>query len=438
MSRALISKISTLFAGLFMGLAVFAEDGAYSAFTPYSVYGIGNMSKPGTAFNMSMGGVGIATRNRRFVNTLNPASVTARDTLSFMADFGLSGQATSYRQGDLKSFNNILNINDFVISFPIYKSSAFMIGLTPYTNVGYKFSYIEQDPDIIGHTGTLGYSANGYGSIYQLFAGGGVTLFDNLSLGAQFIYYFGNIDKTVDLIFGDSSSRSIYSGYVLQLNGTTAKLGLQYEKPISSGHTLTLGATYKFGSKIKGHVTDFAYANLSSQTDTIRNNVSSPAENNLKFAGELGVGLSLRRAEKWSAEIDYLRSDWSGSGFDSASGFASVGVNTFSASSSQSIRAGFELTPNRNDIRYMYKRWTYRLGAYYDESYYRFNGNTVTAYGITLGMTIPVYMGYNGITVGLEFGQRGRVTDNMIRERYFGFNVGFNIFDIWFRKQRYD
>ena len=54
----------------------------YSGFSPYSVYGVGDLHTPGTAWNAGMGGVGIAARSKRFVNILNPASVTSRDSLS--------------------------------------------------------------------------------------------------------------------------------------------------------------------------------------------------------------------------------------------------------------------------------------------------------------------------------------------------------------------
>ncbi|MBQ2526275.1 MAG: hypothetical protein II542_05465, partial [Bacteroidales bacterium] len=110
----------------------------------------------------------------------------------------------------------------------------------------------------------------------------------------------------------------------------------------------------------------------------------------------------------------------------------------FSSSVAQSFRAGFEFTPNRSDIRYFYKRITYRGGLYYDQSYYRLDGNPIDSYGITLGATIPVNAGYNGITVGLEFGKKGTIKNGLVRENYFGFNIGFNIFDIWFQKSMYD
>ena len=66
-------------------------DGTYGGFSPYSVFGLGQMHQSGTSWNKGMGGVGIAARNHRFINILNPASMTARDSLSFMADMGMKG-----------------------------------------------------------------------------------------------------------------------------------------------------------------------------------------------------------------------------------------------------------------------------------------------------------------------------------------------------------
>ena len=76
-----IEKIFLLVVSLIMCSTAFAQDGTYGAYSPYSIYGIGDISKEGTAYNKSMGGVGIATRNNRYINYLNPAAVTARDSL---------------------------------------------------------------------------------------------------------------------------------------------------------------------------------------------------------------------------------------------------------------------------------------------------------------------------------------------------------------------
>ena len=437
----MIRKIERLFlvaVFLIIGVCSYAQSGAYGAYSPYSIYGVGEISKQGTAYNKSMGGVGIAARNKRFINYLNPAAVTARDTLSFMADFGLSEKNTVFAQNGMKSAKNTFNIYDFVMSFPIYKSSAFMVGITPFSDVGYDFSSIERREDIIGNTGNITYDSYGTGSIYQIFASAGATFWKRFSVGAEVLFLFGNIDKVTNMNFSDNSYRSLNSGNDLTVRGVTGKFGLQYEQKIASNVSMVFGATYRLRSKMRGYSTDYKYAVQSSVTDTLRHNVGVLKDEGMNFGDELGFGLSVKGGERWSAEFDYLRSDWRKSGMDKAPGFATVGTSTFSSSVSQSFRAGFEIVPNRNDIRYYLRRCAYRAGFYYDQSYFRLDGKDVNTMGITLGVTLPVFRWYNGISIGVDLGQRGNKNDGMIRERYAMFVVGFNIHDIWFQKPRYE
>lgn len=434
----MIRRIFLLSVFFIIGVCASAQDGTYGAYSPYSIYGIGDISKEGTAFNKSMGGVGIATRNKRYINYLNPAAVTARDTLSFMADFGLTQNNKVYKQGKFNSAHNTFNIYDFVMSFPIYKSSAFMVGLTPFSDVGYNFSSAFEDPEIIGNTGNISYDSYGIGSVYQMFVGAGVTFWKRLSLGAELIYYFGNIDKVTNMTYSNSSYRSLNSGSDLMVRGVTGKYGIQYEQKLGNDVSVTVGATYRLGTNMKGYATNYRYANQSSITDTLKYNVDTLKHAGLKFGDELGVGIAITKSDKWSAEFNYLRSDWSNSGFDMTQGFAVSGVSTFTSTVSQSFRAGFEFVPNRNDIRYYLKRCSYRAGVYYDQDYYKLDGNNVNSMGITLGVTLPVFRWYNGLTLGVDFGQKSStVNPNMVRERYANFVIGFNIHDIWFRKVQY-
>ena len=86
MSRRILHKV-LVSAVLAVCAAVSAHGQAAGTYTPYSIYGVGDLSQPGTAYNKTMGGVGIALRNNSYINVTNPASVTARDSLSFMSDF---------------------------------------------------------------------------------------------------------------------------------------------------------------------------------------------------------------------------------------------------------------------------------------------------------------------------------------------------------------
>ena len=432
-----IERIFLLTVFLVIGVCVYAQDGTYGAYSPYSIYGIGDLSKEGTAYNKSMGGVGIANRNNRFINIQNPAAVTARDTLSFMADFGLVQSNTLYRQGDVRSAHNTFNIYDFVMTFPIYRSSAFKVGLTPYSDMGYDFSSIEKNPEIIGNTGNIAYDSNGSGSVYQAFFGAGVTFWKRLSVGADLIYYFGNLDKITNMDYSDDSYRSLNSGSELTVRGLTGKFGLQYEQKLGGDVSMVIGATYKLGTKMNGYSTNYRYANQSSVSDTLKYNVDTLGKTGVRFANEIGVGIAIKGGDKWSAEFDYIRSDWTGTGLDKAPGFAVNGQSSFTSAVSQSFRAGFEIVPNINDIRYYMRTCSYRVGVYYDQAYYKLDGNNVNSMGITLGITLPVFRLYNGISLGVDLGQRASTRNNMIRERYATFNIGFNIHDLWFRKVQY-
>ena len=438
-----LEKIFLISVFLFIGVCVFAQDGTYGAYSPYSIFGVGEISKGGTAYTRSMGGVGIASRNKRFINLNNPAAVTARDTLSFMADFGLTQKNTLFSQNDLRSAKNTFNIYDFVMSFPIWKSSAFMVGITPFSDVGYNFSHVEKDPFIIGHTGNITYDSYGTGSIYQIFLGAGATFWKRFSVGAEVIYYFGNIDKVVNMDYANTSYRSINSGNDIAVRGVTGKFGIQYEQKLGGDVSMIAGATYRLGTNLRGYSTTYGYANQSSVSDTLNFRVDTLRNSGVRFGDELGVGISFKGGDKWTAEFNYTRSDWTNSRMGSAAGFAVRGNMNFTPAVSQSFRAGFEIVPNRNDIRYYLKRCAYRAGVYYDQEYYKVNGNNIHTYGITLGVTLPVFRWYNGISLGVDFGQRAfnpRSTSesNVVREQYVAFNLGFNIHDIWFQKPRYN
>lgn len=336
MSKINYRKVLSVALALYSACSMFAQSGAAGSYSPYSVFGIGDIYKEGTAYSRGMGSVGIAGRDRRYLNYVNPGALTARDTLSFMMDFSLYSQNKIFRQGNMKSANNTFNISNIAFSFPVYKKSAMIFGIAPYSDVGYDFSYYTVNSEY----GVASSVSSGNGSVYQLFGGGAVTLWKNLSIGAQAIYYFGNIDKSTKFDFSVPSLRDISSGYIIQLEGVAGKFGAQYEIPIKDVY-LTLGATYRTGSRIGGFVKDYKFAESSSKTDTLSYRVDTLArKRNVRTASEFGIGISLRKPEKWSVELDYIYSDWGRSGFNTAAGFSNLGSANFSTTFSQSVRAG--------------------------------------------------------------------------------------------------
>ncbi len=404
---------------------------ALGTFTPYSIFGVGDLAKQGNAMNLGMGGIGTGVRNRLFINYLNPASITQRDTMSFMLDFGLEQKNIYNNDGNTKSAYNVFNMHNLVITSPIYKKSALILGITPFSDIGYKFEETETDPAIVAQMGDVKYRKYGTGGLSRAFVGASMMVAKNLSIGAEAAYYFGTIDRYSTIVFNSGSSyKNINTGMDYVIGGYSAKFGMQYSKSFKE-YMLTLGATYSLKSKLTGDLSRYAISeSVSGVKDTIYMNTLSDPK--MSIPSELSIGFSLRKGEKWMFGADYSRQDWSNISFVSTPGV------DFKTSAANSIKAGFEYTPNRYDIRYYFRRCTYRGGVYYDESYFTLGGNKVNAVGITLGMNLPVYQLNNAIGVAVDFGQRGGLKNSLVRERYVKFVINIHLHDMWFKKFRYD
>jgi hypothetical protein len=435
---AALPAILVLFIALPSSAQKVAADGS---FTPYSMFGVGSLARPGISYNLSMGGIGIGDRNYRYINYLNPAAVTERQAQSFMLDFGIEQGNIYYAANPataiggtgsdlLRSVNNTFNMHHIIASFPIWKSSAFKVGIVPYSNVGYKFVTTESNDDIIAEAGDIKYSRIGQGGIYQTFIGAGATFWDRLSVGADLQFYFGTIDRYSNATFTTNTSfRSINSGWTFVTRAISGKLGLQYRQPLAGNTSATIGVTYDLATAFRGENIRYAYGVSTSGKDTVFHH-NNPLET-ISTPSELGVGFTIRNTEKWMVGFDYTRSDWTKHFLEETPG---VDVKPTTA---QAFRVGFEITPNRYDIRYYLRTLTYRAGAYYEQNYFTLNGSSIARRGITLGVSFPVFRYYNAVTLGIDIGQRGSVTDNLIRERYFLFTLSFDLHDIWFVKTLY-
>lgn len=415
-------------------------------YTPYSLFGLGDPVRNGTAYSLSMGGIGIADRNVRYINLLNPAAVTAREAKSFMMDFALQNRNTIYQgnaatsvsptaTGTLKSASNTTTMQHIVMSMPIESHSAFKVGVAPYSSVAYNFRANETSDELIAEMGDIQYYKTGSGGLYRAFLGAGVTLWNRLSLGADLHYYFGNFDRNSSAYFTTNSSyRTIKSGNSYNVSCFGGKFGLQYTQPIGNTSSITVGGTYQLPMKMRGLQTRYAYAITSAVTDTIMHERTRMTDYGVP--AEIGAGITFHYADKMIIGFDYLRQDWTGSTFEGAPGI------DFQAVAAQSFRGGFEITPNRYDVRsgfgHFLRRMSYRIGAYHDLSYITLNGRQVKATGLTLGVGVPVNRYYNSINVGIDIGQRGTLNSNLVRERYFLFTVSFNLHDIWFLKPLYN
>ncbi|MBQ1747686.1 MAG: hypothetical protein II527_08205 [Bacteroidales bacterium] len=401
---------------------------ALGTFTPYSLFGVGDLHGSNTASLLGMGGIGMGIRDPRYINVKNIASITERDTLSFMLDFGMYGKNMYLKDRNTKSAFNSVNINNFVISVPIKDKHSLLFGVMPFSNMGYKFETEETDAGLISKYGDIKYRKYGNGNINQLFLGGAVKINKNISAGIQGIYYFGSQTNHSDVVFSNSEMRTIVTGWKFTPHSFSFEAAVQGTFNPAEDYTLTAGASYRMKNKLRGSVTRYAYLTDGEVSDTVAFN---PSKSGMSIPSRFAVGVVLTKGDKWKAGLDYERQDWTKAGFGETPGVA------YKAQTAQSVRVGIEFVPNRYDIRYRYKRMTYRAGFHYDKSYVSLDGKSINQMGITLGTSIPVYRLNNSFNIAVDFGQRGSKTGNLVRENYINFILSISLHDLWFIKPKY-
>ena len=429
-----------------------AQTSSINAFSPYTMYGIGEQNTPGTLPMRSMGGVGVAMRSSGVVNLLNPAAFSAAPQKSFLFNFGLEGQNYYNSQkvdGMSKSTAyNTFNFHDIAFQLPLAKKLGLGFSLTPYSSVGYRTKYThDYDPSdpVWGNVGRAQYVYQGEGDVTEVKLGIGWEVVKRVSIGVAAQYYWGDIERTYQTVV---SNNIVNGGSVNTVTGTDSygisrikmQLGLQADLIQSERQVLTLGATYDMGGNLRPSVNQ-TVVNGDIYGTVVRGDTTRMA---LKLPVQLGVGLYYQNA-KIAAGVDYIYQNWE----NNESPKSVPGAVNVAYKNTNTVKLGFEYTPNRMDIRNYLKRWSYRVGFRYGTYYQTFEGKTLSQYAVTAGFGMPVrFLGRSSIDFGVEFGQRGNDSplriDNrqigLVRQRYVKFSLGLTLFgeDSWFVRYKYD
>ncbi|MDR1680624.1 MAG: hypothetical protein LBS12_02425 [Prevotellaceae bacterium] len=422
-------------AALLLNVAGAQNDDAVNTFTPYSLYGVGDLASPGFSFQRAMGGLGIGLRTNRAINYINPASLSVQDTLSFMFDFGGEMQNYYLSTADQTTASNSLNMHHLAMSFPVWRKMVLAVSVMPYSSVGYNITEKETDPAVINTTGGVTYTNRGEGGLNQVMMSAGLSLhsivsnpfLQRFSIGGEAHYIFGSIDRYSNVSFASAANAGVNSGRFIRASDFAFGVGLQYEQPVGA-YGLTVGATYQFQNNMRAEQTSFRHVQSSSSYSTL----DTTFDTRLFVPSSFGVGITLHHGEQWLVGLDYTFRDWTNATFDAPSS------KVFKARPEHIVRAGFERTPNRYDIRYFLKRWSYRAGLYYEQTYLQFDHHRITAYGLTAGVGIPIGNRNNALNFSAEIGQRGTTDNGLVRELYWKLTLGVSLYDIWFVQPRFE
>ena len=209
--------------GVFAILASMVAVAQSGTESPYSQYGLGVISDPSQGFTRGMNGVGLALRRGTVVNTLNPASYSAIDSLTMVFDMGVSGQITNFKEGGSSVNKKNANFEYAVGSFRLLPTVGMAFGVLPFTNIGYTYSsstYLNQA------NGTISETYSGSGGLHQVFLGAGWQVLRPLSVGANVAYLWGNYNKSV-ISSSTSYVNSLQKSYTASVSSYRLELGTE-------------------------------------------------------------------------------------------------------------------------------------------------------------------------------------------------------------------
>ncbi|PHR71624.1 MAG: hypothetical protein COA67_06315 [Lutibacter sp.] len=424
----MIKNISILTLVLFFTQS-FAQKTSAS---PYSVLGIGDDVSSKTVEEMSMGGVGTATNSTYQFTFSNPASYSS----ILLTTYSLAGQnrGISLKDASGKQKTSNASLSYLAMGIPLGEKGGFVFGLQPNTSVGYSLidRVLDSNDEVLEITGY-----NGDGGTNRVFLGAGYEVVNNLSLGLEGEYVFGNINNSIT---NQKKDVQLGTRYITdtRIKGFGLKAGLLYKKELKDNLFLNLGATVQLENELdsKGHeyLYTVSFANGDSPRDTILNNASTGF---YKKPLKTSFGVSIGNPKKWEASVDYSFHDkieLGGNLLNNSPKLAYQKGSKFSA--------GGYFLPKHNSISSYWDRVIYRAGVRVEQTGLMVNGtggsgqfDAIDDFGISFGVGLPMGNQVSRLNLGFEFGKRGTTDNGLIEENYFNFKLGLSLSNKWFRKR---
>lgn len=426
--------------------------------TPYSARGIGDVSFYGDAYASALGGAVTALADSSQTNLFNPSTYSILAKQLPLFSLGMNHYQKQFSNMGLKSKGQFTGITHMAIVVPFGNRFGAAAGLKPFSRSGYTIN----DYDIV-QGDSIFYDYNGKGDIQEFLLGFSANLIDaskhSLSLGVNGKYYFGRVSKERKAY---RVSKDIEAGGMdinaLHANGFGVELGMNYNYRPTTEHNIRVAGVYRPGLDLNFSRSEtrvfFGNYNEKMTYDTILNIDSEkgavyiPSKISLGFTYTYSpfdeTKLGSRKRPSFMLAFDYSAEDWSNYQEDFESS-----IRSGQYTNSNSYRLGLEFIPHNMSLDHSayinyFDKVSYRVGAYYVNSPYVFNGEQMKDRGVTAGLGFPFVMGraVSTVNISANYGVLGQDSNpGMVKDSYFGFNLGINIapgYDRWFKKYRLD
>lgn len=410
---------------LLVSTSLFAQTRSNS---PYSIYGIGLLNDYSNPISFAMGGVGIAFQDQASLNPTNPASFASLKEKSFIFDAGFVMNSSKLSAVGISENSSYATLNHLMFGFQFSDKWKTSFGIIPFSDVGYNINVFESSDavDEINHL------YEGDGGITKAYWTNAFKVFKNFSFGVEAGLLFGKIERNHFMLFNETEyifhnkhiGSNKYSDFYL-------KYGAQYDIELKEDLKLTIGAIYTAKTKIRTDslsVTQLIQTPFDGTAAIIQtmDEVSLRGETTIPM--EIGFGFMFTKKDKWKLGVDFEKQFWSK--------YTALD-NDGPYKNSTRIAIGAEYIPDRNNVFSYYKRIKYRVGFRYENTPLYLNGTQINEFGISFGMGLPLRRSLSTINIGIEIGQFGEASNDLIKESFMKFKMGISMFQRWFEQRKY-
>ena len=414
-----------------------------STSSPYSFYGIGSLDFRGTTENRSMGRLSVYNDSIH-MNFKNPASYTGKNLFIFNDEgrlvkftVGLNYSETKLSSNNQNSLASNTSFDYLGLNLPMGKFGM-ALGLIPYSSVGYK---LESSSEI----NLIKYKYEGLGGVNKAFLGFAYQISNNISIGFDAKYNFGNIQNSaIEFLYDDDDQPLDYQSKETNrsdLSGINFNFGLIYSGIIFKEYTFHGSFTYSPSydlSSINNRTFAAVIFNSNTGLDFPINQIEVDLESlnlyktDLVMPHRLNFGLGIGKSKKWfiGSEITAMNS----------SIFSNELINIENSKFEDSFLVSFGgfYIPDYASFNRFFDRVVYRSGVYFEQTGLNINNQSINEFGISFGFGIPAGGLFSNINTSFEFGKRGTKKADLVEETFTNIHISLSLNDRWFIKRKYN
>ena len=401
----------------------------------YSLLGIGDLRYWPNARSAGMGFTGIALPAQNTLNASAPATWARIGQTRLEAGALYEGFNTS--DGISSRYLARVDFNGATLSLPIAPSRGIVVaaGLVPYSRINFD-TY--NAATYTGPTDTLSYSIHykGSGGISRAFLGTSWAPASTLSFGFSFNYLFGSRDQSRELVPHTSGFTGNIEEESNSVSGVTYTLGALFTGSPSLGSVLRpLSLGFYVTSRGRLNTRNQTIYTFGPSLSATELDTTSLPTGDLVVPFTYGVGMAYQVSDRYVLAADYVAEPWQSSEFNGAH--------------FQGVRDGYRIGigAERLALRELGAPWrehlSLRLGAYYHSTYIQVGGVGIVEYGITGGITLPLYTdprfgSESSLTLALEYAHRAPASGSLIKDSIWRCTASFVIGELWFVRSEED